>query len=206
MSQELKSIKKVINYICNFYCKKSIFNIYSNLLFCLLKTIKRQTNTLKLVTKNLIKYLIATTTRKERCQQYSTIIVNNIIESIIARDCKTIIFIYMQQITKLVVIKVKQKIQQTTKKIVANILKIAKKKTTKTICIAKRSKKRSKNKTKKEIFVAKKTIVATKRQERKTKKIVNIVKQAKQTITTKIIVAKTKITKNTKTNKKTIYN
>ncbi len=65
--QELKSIKKIINYICNFYNKKSIFNIYSNLLFSLLKRVEKQTNNLKFVKKNLNKYLTTIVARKERC-------------------------------------------------------------------------------------------------------------------------------------------
>jgi len=65
-SQRSKFIKKIINYICNFYDKKSIFNMYLNLLFCLLRKIKKQTNTLKLIKKNLNKYLIAIVARKER--------------------------------------------------------------------------------------------------------------------------------------------
>ncbi len=65
--QKSKLIKKVINYICNFYNKESIFNIYSKLLFCLLKRIEKQTNTLKLIKKKLREYLIATIARKERC-------------------------------------------------------------------------------------------------------------------------------------------
>jgi len=65
--QKLKLIKKVINYICNFYCKKNIFNIYLNLLFCLLKIIEKQTNTLKFITKNLTKYLTIIVVYKEYC-------------------------------------------------------------------------------------------------------------------------------------------
>jgi len=205
-SQESKSIKKVINYIRNFYDEENISNIYSNLLFRLLRRVEKQTNILKLIEKNLNKYLIATIARKERRQQCNTIVVNNIIKLITTRDCKTIISMRAQQITKLVVVKAKQEIQQITKKIVANVLKIAKKKITKTIRIAKRFKKKSQNKTKKKIFVAKKAIVATKKQEHKTKKIANVTKQVAKTTITKIIVAKIKITKNVETNKKTTHN
>ena len=109
--QESESIKKVINYICNFYSKKSIFNIYSNLLFCLLRRIEKQTDTLKFVEKNLNKYLTATVARKERCQQCSTVVANNITESVTTRDCRTIVSIYIQQIAKLAVVKTEQKIQ-----------------------------------------------------------------------------------------------
>jgi len=66
MSQESKFIKKVINYICNFYSKENIFNVHSNLLFRLLRKVEKQTNTLKLVKKNLNKCLITIIVRKER--------------------------------------------------------------------------------------------------------------------------------------------
>jgi len=67
MLQESKSIKKIINHICNFYNKESIFNVHSNLLFHLLRKVKKQTNTLKLVKKNLNKCLTAIVVRKKRC-------------------------------------------------------------------------------------------------------------------------------------------
>ena len=127
ISQESKLIKKVINYIRNFYNEENIFNIYSNLLFRLLRRVEKQTNTLKFIKKNLNKYLIATIARKEHCQQYNTIVVNNITKLVTIRDCKAIIFIYTQQIAKFAIVKTKQEIQQVAKKIVANILKIAKK-------------------------------------------------------------------------------
>jgi len=109
-----------------------------------------------------------------------------------------------QRIAKLVVIKTKQEIQRIAKKIVANVLKIAKKKIAKTIRIAKRSKKRNQDKTRKKIFVARKTIVVAKKQERKTKKIANVTKRVAKTTITKIIIAKTKITKNIETNNRLI--
>lgn len=105
--QKSKSIKIVINYICNFYCKESIFNIYSNLLFRLLKRVEKQTNTLKFVKKKLNKYLIATIARKKRCQQYSIVVVNNVTKLVIIKDYKVIVFVRTQQIAKLVVIKTK---------------------------------------------------------------------------------------------------
>jgi len=76
----------------------------------LLKKVEKQIDTLKLIKKNLNKYLIATIVRKEYCQQYNIVVVNNIIKLIIARNCKAIISMRTQQIAKLVVVKTKQEI------------------------------------------------------------------------------------------------
>jgi len=93
MLQESKSIKKVINYICNFYNEKSIFNVHSNLLFRLLRRVEKQTNTLKFIEKNLNECLIAIVARKERCQQRNIVVVNNITRLVTTRNYKAIISI-----------------------------------------------------------------------------------------------------------------
>ncbi len=204
--QEPEFIKKVINYICNFYSEESIFNVHSDLLFCLLKKVEKQTDTLKLVEKNLNKCLTATAARKERRQQRSTVAVNNVTESVTARDCRAIIFIHVQQIAELAVVKTEQEIQRVAKKIAADVLKTAKKKTIETTRAAKRSEKRNQDKTRKKTFVARKAVAAAKKQKRKTKKIANATKRAAKTAVTKITVAETEITKNIETDKKAAHN
>jgi len=109
-SRESQLIKKVINYIVDFYREKSIFNVHLELLFRLFKRTKKQTNTLKLVMQNLNKCLIAIIARKERRLQRSIVVVTNVIKSITTRDCKHIISICAQRVEKLVVVKVEQKI------------------------------------------------------------------------------------------------
>jgi len=109
-SRESKLIKKVINYIVDFYREKSIFNMYLELLFRLFKRTKKQANTLKLVIQDLNKCLIATIVRKERRLQRDIVVVINIIKSIMTKDCKHIISMHAQRVEKLVVVKAKQKI------------------------------------------------------------------------------------------------
>jgi len=198
--QEPKSIKKVINHVLDFYRKENTFDVHSNLLFRLFKRTKEQANTLKLVTQDLNECLTATATRKERRLQRDTIVANNVIEPMTTRDCKHMVSTRAQRIEKLVVAKAKQETQRVARKAIANALKIVKRIAMKTTRDAKRSKKRAKMKTKKEIYVARKAVVAAKRQEREAKKAANVAKRAKQATTKRVIVVETITIKNTKAN------
>jgi len=184
--RESKSIKKVINHVLDFYREKSIFNVHPNLLFRLFKRTKEQANTLTLVTQDLNECLIATMVRKERRLQRDTIFVNNVIGPMTTRDCKHMISTRAQRIEKLAIAKAKQETQRATRKTIANALKTIKRIAMKATRDAKRSKKRTKIKTKKEIYVARKVVVATKRQERKTKKTANVAKRVEQKIIKRI--------------------
>lgn len=64
-------------------------------MFYLLRKVEKQTNNLKLVKKNLNKYLTIIVIYKERYYQYNTIIANNTIKLIIAKNYKTIVFVYI---------------------------------------------------------------------------------------------------------------
>ena len=184
--QEPKSIKKVINHVLDFYRKENTFDVHSNLLFRLFKRTKEQANTLKLVTQDLNECLTTTIARKERRLQRDTIVANNVIEPMTTRDCKHMVSTRAQRIEKLVVAKAKQETQRATRKTIANALKTIKRIAMKATRDAKRSKKRTKIKTKKEIYVARKVVVATKRQERKTKKTANVAKRVEQKIIKRI--------------------
>ncbi len=70
MLQKLKLIKKVINYIYNFYRKKFFFNIYSNLLFCLLKTVTMLRTSSFLISLTLLYFNQNFYSRLEKCDNF----------------------------------------------------------------------------------------------------------------------------------------
>jgi len=200
-----ESIKKVINHIRDFYREEGTFNVHPDLLFRLLKRVERQTDTLKLIEKNLKECLIAIAARKDRRQQRGTIAANNVTGPVTAKDCRAMISMRAQRIAELAAAKAEQEVQRAAKKAAANALKTAKREALEATRAAKRSEKRSQDEARKEAFAARKAVVAAKRQERETKKIVNVAKRAEKAATTKVNAAENEVTKNTKADEEAMH-